>query len=285
MSKQILIVESDSNLSRNMRGALDKKGYGVDETTDGKGCVELIRRKRPDLVLLAVDLAANQNGYLICGKLKKDDELKAIPVIIVGSPDGFTQHKKLKTRADEYVAKPVDLPAMVNAVGGIIGFPDLAEADVVEDESLSLSELVEDDDEPRTGELAPEEIAVDTADDGTVEGDPALDMLDAAFDDISAKPNGHAGYEAPADAPQEAEQEEELSGFETLGDDGELGGEGDSALDTLGGDEDATHVAKASPYAAPPAPAAPSLRGPLPSTAAAAAPPACARSRAAPHGW
>ncbi len=256
MSKRILIVESDSNLSRNMRGALEKKGFGVDETTDGKGCVELIRRERPDLVLLAVDLAANQNGYLICGKLKKDDELKAIPVVIVGSPDGFTQHKKLKTRADEYVAKPVDLPAMVSTVGGIVGFPEPAGGDVVEDESLSLSELVED--EPSTGELAAEEIAVDTADDGTVEGDPALDMLDAAFDDISAQPNGAASEESVEAPPEEAQAEEELSGFETLGDDGDVSADAESALDGLGGGADGpTHTSHRSPFPAPTSPPPP----------------------------
>ena len=89
MSKKILIVESDTNLSSAMREALEAKGFGVDETTDGKGSVEQIRRERPDLVVLAVDLSGGQNGYLICGKLKKDDDLKNVPVVIIGNPDGF----------------------------------------------------------------------------------------------------------------------------------------------------------------------------------------------------
>ncbi len=259
MSKRILIVESDSTLSRNMRGALEKKGFAVDETTDGKGCVELIRRLRPDLVLLAVDLAANQNGYLLCGKLKKDDDLKAIPVVIVGSPDGFNQHKKLKTRADDYVAKPVDLPSMVTSVGGIIGLPDAGAADVVEDESLTLSELVEDD---GGTELPAEEIAVDASDDGTMGGDPALDMLDAAFDDISA-PNGSAHEEEPVEAPPEVE--EEVSGFETLGDDGDevaVEAEADSALDSLGASPEVIEeeAPAAFPSPVPPPAAAPPAR-------------------------
>ncbi|MGQ0505675.1 MAG: response regulator [Myxococcaceae bacterium] len=231
MSKRTLIVESDSNLSRTLRGELEDKGFQVSETGDGKGCVELIRKDRPELVLLAVDLANNQNGYLICGKLKKDDELKSVPVIIMGNSDGFAQHKKLKTRADDYIAKPVDLDLMVNAVGGLIGVPEVTESGVVEeDESLSLSELVEDP-EGAAGESPAEEIAVDASTEGTVEGDPALDLLDAAFDDISeptasdGKPlHASSDDEEPVEAPPDHGEDEEL---------GEDGESEDVALDAL----------------------------------------------------
>src|SRR5690348_14918286 len=82
MSKKILIVESDTNTSSTLRKALEAKGFTVDETTDGKGSVDQIRRDRPVLVVLAVDLSGGQNGYLICGKLKKDDDLKNVPIVI-----------------------------------------------------------------------------------------------------------------------------------------------------------------------------------------------------------
>ena len=49
MSKKILIVESDTSHSAPLRQALEGRGFTVAETTDGKGCVELIRRERPDL--------------------------------------------------------------------------------------------------------------------------------------------------------------------------------------------------------------------------------------------
>ncbi|MHB8875964.1 MAG: response regulator [Myxococcaceae bacterium] len=199
MSKTILIVESDSALSRNMRAELEGKGFEVAETSDGKGAPELIRRQHPELVVLAVDLSAGQNGYIICGKLKKDDELKAVPVVIIGNPDGFAQHKKLKTRADEYVAKPVDLQALVERIGGLIGLPEPVEGEVV-DESLSLSDLVEEE-EGQTNEMrAPEEISLDTPADDMVQGDPELDMLDAAFDDIATDPT--KGKQAPPEEPE-----------------------------------------------------------------------------------
>ena len=121
MSKTILIVESDAALSRSMREALTSKGFSVEETSDGKGCVDLVRKKSPQLIVLAVDLSAGQNGYIICGKLKGDDALKATPVVIIGNPDGFAQHRKLKTKkADDYLAKPFEPQELVLRIGAIL---------------------------------------------------------------------------------------------------------------------------------------------------------------------
>uniref|UniRef100_UPI00292A5DD8 Ubiquitin carboxyl-terminal hydrolase 11,Response regulator FrzS n=1 Tax=Homo sapiens TaxID=9606 RepID=UPI00292A5DD8 len=131
-AKKILIVESDTALSATLRSALEGRGFTVDETTDGKGSVEQIRRDRPDLVVLAVDLSAGQNGYLICGKLKKDDDLKNVPIVIIGNPDGFAQHRALSAHADEYVAKPVDADQLVERAGALIGFPPVRLQECIE---------------------------------------------------------------------------------------------------------------------------------------------------------
>ncbi len=208
MPKKILIVESDAALIRTLRGELEGRGFSVEDTTDGKGAQELIRRSHPDLVVLAVELSAGQNGYIICGKLRKDDELKATPVIIIGNPDGFARHKALKTRADEYVSKPVDAQVLVERVGGLIGFPSAAAPPEVVDESLSLSDLV-DEEPPPSSEFQAEEISVEAPEE-TVHGDPELDMLDAAFDDMSTGP-AQASSERraePEDLPVEAPVEE-----------------------------------------------------------------------------
>lgn len=109
MPKNVLIVEGDAALSARLRAGLEASGDQVHETADGQGSLELIRRLRPHWIVLAVDLPAGQNGYLICAKLKKDADLREIPVVILGEPSGFAQHQKLKTRADAYVSKPVDL--------------------------------------------------------------------------------------------------------------------------------------------------------------------------------
>jgi CheY-like chemotaxis protein len=195
MPKRILIVESDRGLSGEVRDALASRGLEVQETADGKKSIDLIRRSRPDLVILSVELASGQSGYIICGKLKKDDELNSIPVVIVGNPDGFVQHSKLKTRAEEYVPKPVDLRVLVERVGGLLGMP---EPEPTADDSLTMDDVVEAE-----GDLAEEEISIDEA---TLDGDPELDMIDQAFDSGTSSAKDPPSEE-PEEAPPEAAQE------------------------------------------------------------------------------
>ncbi|RKH53962.1 response regulator, partial [Corallococcus aberystwythensis] len=228
MSKRILIVESDATLATTLQQSLEARGFSAQTTGDGKGSVELIRRERPDLVVLAVDLSAGQNGYLICGKLKKDDELKTVPIVIIGNPDGFAAHGKLKARADEYVAKPVDANVLIERVGGVIGFPELPASNEVVDESLTLDSLGE---EPATD--FGEEIAVDTGEEPAVPGED-LDMLDDAFSDMSEPVTG-TPEEAVVAPPEETESPsglEEISALDSLGPDS------DDTLDVLGGLDD-----------------------------------------------
>lgn len=158
MSKKILVVESDSTAANGHRSALEARGFEVQTTLDGKGCVELARAQKPALVILAVELAAGQNGYILCGKFKKDDELKSIPVLIVGPPEGFAQHKKLKTRADEYEAKPCDPDALVGKVAALIGWPENAPG--ADDDGLEM-------------EVSDEEDALGTAESGVGHSAPA----------------------------------------------------------------------------------------------------------------
>ena len=168
MSAKILIVESDLDTSNAARSELEGRGFSVEETADGKGCVEQIRHSRPSLIVLAVDLGTGQNGYLICAKLKKDPELKDIPLIIIGPPDGFEKHRKLKnTRAEDYLAKPLDPAQLADAVSALIGAPESLPPDQVAAPTPGLRQP--GDDQEQT----------------LLEGDPDLEMLDAAFDHAS----------------------------------------------------------------------------------------------------
>jgi DNA-binding response OmpR family regulator len=161
MSTHVLIVEGDAALSGRMRGALEARGFSVQETTDGRTCVEVARQGQAACVVLAVDLPAGQNGYILCGKFKKDDELRLVPVAIVGSSEGFAQHGKLKNRADAYLAKPLHLDEFAERIIELTGHTAVAPSPP----------------SPRTS--APSAFDFEEA---TVSGDPDLDLIDAAFD-------------------------------------------------------------------------------------------------------
>src|SRR5213078_1430987 len=94
------------------------------------------------------------NGYMLCTRLKKDEALKSIPVILTSAnatPDSFEKHKKLKTRAEEYLIKPFEPPALFAKVNALLGLPAEAPEEIVEmhDEPLmGVNDLVGGGDEP-----------------------------------------------------------------------------------------------------------------------------------------
>ncbi len=176
MSNSVLIVEKDLVLMKDLREALQGRGFEVDETTDGKGAPELIRRKKPGVVVLAVDLDAGQNGYIICKKLKSDDDLKGVPVLIIGDPKGFAQHQKLKTRAEEYLGKPLAASALVEGIGRMIGFPEFSPP---VEESFDAGSLLEEDSSEIALDAPLEEIANSEAD---------MAMVDSMFDEKPSEP-------------------------------------------------------------------------------------------------
>ncbi|MBL8911537.1 MAG: response regulator, partial [Archangium sp.] len=200
MSKSVLIVEKDLALMKEFREGLQTRGFTVDETTDGKGAPELIRKKKPNAVVLAVDLDAGQNGYIICKKLKSDDDLKGVPVIIVGDPKGFAQHQKLKTRAEDYLGKPLAASALVEGVGKLIGFPPAPEASMTSaEESFDPTSLLEDDG-------GGGDIPLETpAEEGNAEAD--LAMVDSMFNDGDKPPDPPVS----SDSPPPVEELEEIS--------------------------------------------------------------------------
>src|SRR2546428_182692 len=116
--------------------------------------MSLAKKDNPDLIVVCVE-AQPTNGYMLCTRLKKDDRLKDIPVILTSAnatPDSFEKHKKLKTRAEEYLIKPFAPQAMLEKASQLLGLKlpvdSAGQAEGGDDESLALGDLLEGDDEP-----------------------------------------------------------------------------------------------------------------------------------------
>lgn len=125
MATRILLIEADHAFGRDLATALATRGVETRLCTDGQNGLEEARSWRPDVVVLCVELP-NLSGYSVCNKLKKDDQLKSIPLILTSAeatPETFEQHRKLRTRADEYLLKPFNPATLVRTIGQLIALP------------------------------------------------------------------------------------------------------------------------------------------------------------------
>ncbi|MCL2777205.1 MAG: response regulator [Polyangiaceae bacterium] len=109
MGQSVLIFESDAEFAGELRAELERLDCQVQVVDDGVAGLQQAALAQPDLILLSIELP-RMNGFSVCNKLKKDPSLRDIPLIIMSSESSdetFVQHQKLRTRAEDYVHKPI----------------------------------------------------------------------------------------------------------------------------------------------------------------------------------
>jgi diguanylate cyclase (GGDEF)-like protein len=119
--KKILLIETDREHVERITEGLAPL-YDLEVLTEANIVVEMAEHVRPALVLLRVELP-DTNGWLICNRLKRNQELRDIPVVLMSSEateEVFAQHRLLKTRAEEYVHVPFQLATLTEKIGWLI---------------------------------------------------------------------------------------------------------------------------------------------------------------------
>src|SRR5271166_1013864 len=122
MATKVLVFESDPAFAGELRNELGKLGCATTVVDDGNLGLQQAASERPDLILLSIELP-RMNGFSVCNKLKKDASLKEVPLIIMSSESSdetFEQHKKLRTRAEDYVHKPIAFGELLQHIQGFV---------------------------------------------------------------------------------------------------------------------------------------------------------------------
>lgn len=105
-SSIILIVDDTQHNVQVLSQVTRAEGYQVIAAFNGTDAVELAKKRKPDLILLDV-LMPDMNGYKVCEILKKDRELKDVPVIFLSAlSDVESKIKGFSVGGVDYITKP-----------------------------------------------------------------------------------------------------------------------------------------------------------------------------------
>src|SRR3984893_17103588 len=145
MATKVLVFESDAAFAGELRNELGKLGCTTTVVDDGNVGLQQAAAERPDLILLSIELP-RINGFSVCNKLKKDPALKDVPLIIMSSESSdetFEQHRKLRTRAEDYVQKPITFADLVGHIDqfvplGVAPPASESEAAIVIDDEIEI---------------------------------------------------------------------------------------------------------------------------------------------------
>jgi two-component system, cell cycle response regulator DivK len=119
----VLIVEDNEKNLKLVRDVLQVKGYQTIEAVTGEDGVALARERRPDLILMDIQLPGI-NGIDALKALRADPATAHIPAVAV-TASVMQQDRKLITEAgfDAYLGKPLDLREFLATVKRILEMP------------------------------------------------------------------------------------------------------------------------------------------------------------------
>jgi putative two-component system response regulator len=135
---KVLVVDDYEPNLRGLSQLLEHAHYAVLTATNGLDALEIVKRERPDLVLLDV-VMPGLSGVDVCAELKRNVDTRLTPVVLIsGEQDRQTRLAGLDAGADDFLNKPVDPEELHTRVRSLMRIKRLTD-DLESAESLFLT--------------------------------------------------------------------------------------------------------------------------------------------------
>lgn len=118
--KKIVVVDDDQGM-RELSADVLKTNFSVCLAEDGVEGLELIRREKPDLVILDL-LMPRMHGFEVCKRIREDASLKDVKVLVVSSKSYANDvATALSLGADKFLLKPYQIETFLGTIDELIG--------------------------------------------------------------------------------------------------------------------------------------------------------------------
>ncbi len=115
--QRILIVEDDEKLRNELEIFLTNNGYSVESLKTFNNTILDILNKRPDLVLLDINLPG-VDGEFVCKEIRKTSNM---PIIIITSKNNeIDELLSINYGADHYITKPFNIQILLAKIASLL---------------------------------------------------------------------------------------------------------------------------------------------------------------------
>jgi two-component system, OmpR family, alkaline phosphatase synthesis response regulator PhoP len=103
---KILVVDDEPIVHRLLQHHLERAGYEMIGATNGREAIEMATSQSPQLIVMDV-MMAEMDGLTALRSLKKEEDTKAIPVIMITANSHYvTQQESEAAGASLFLTKP-----------------------------------------------------------------------------------------------------------------------------------------------------------------------------------
>jgi two-component system sensor histidine kinase/response regulator len=116
---RILVVDDSADNSFLIQAILEEEDYKVDIADSGMAALAKIDEFPPDLILLDV-MMPGMDGYEVTRRIRDNEKLPFIPILLITAYDQPSVAKGLDTGADDFIRKPVEFDELLARVRSLL---------------------------------------------------------------------------------------------------------------------------------------------------------------------
>ncbi len=115
MHTRILCVDDDVAVLRSLESVLVYSGFEVDAVSTVPAALELINRKKYDVLLADLNVGEAGDGFTVVSAMRRVQP-DACTFILTGYPDIESAIRAIRAQVDNYFAKPLNVPELLSAI-------------------------------------------------------------------------------------------------------------------------------------------------------------------------
>ena len=119
--KLILVVDDNEDLIYSVKEGLMSmsKDYDVIGVQSGRKCLELLKSKTPELILLDI-MMPGMDGWDVCAKVKANKKTEKIPIVFLTAKTDQISKSMGRLASEDYIEKPFDMKDLKKRIDAII---------------------------------------------------------------------------------------------------------------------------------------------------------------------
>ncbi len=183
MGKKLLLADDSITIQKVVELILADEDFEIKSVGDGEQAWTVMKEFMPDIVLADIEMP-KLNGYQLCEKIKKDELVGGVPVILLaGAFEPIDEDLMREVGADDYIVKPFESQELISKINAVLAERELKEevlAEAVEEESAAAEEEALEIAEPAEEVAGSPEEAVELAEEAVELAEPVVPESDVA---------------------------------------------------------------------------------------------------------